>query len=116
MYDGDCGFCTRTAGWLADRVGADTHIQAGPSSDLDGIGLSRHDIAAASWWFDAAGRRYRGASAVTRALATGEGSWAWAGRAASAAPLRWVANAVYALVVRNRHHLSRDAAGPVENR
>ena len=108
VYDGECGFCSRSARWMRRRLPASAQVQPLQALDLDAAGLTRQDALGAAWWIEGEGahrRRYRGADAITRALTHAGGAWTVAGRIAASAPLRWPARAVYAVVARNRHRL-----------
>lgn len=79
MFDGRCGFCTRSAGWLErlDRHGRiRIHASQRPGA-LDRFGITAAAAAEAVWAFrvDRHGRRQslRGAAAVALALDTALG-------------------------------------------
>ncbi|RMH78140.1 MAG: DUF393 domain-containing protein, partial [Actinomyces sp.] len=80
VYDGDCGFCTASAHWIARRLPAGTPVVAAADADLDGLGLSDHDVATAAWWIDPDGGRHRGHRAIARALVAAGGLWTLVGR------------------------------------
>jgi predicted DCC family thiol-disulfide oxidoreductase YuxK len=104
VYDGDCGFCTRSAEWLAARGRAT--IQPSQTLDLDAVGLTEDDVASAAWWLDADGRvAGRGAEAAAEALKTCRGPWRLVGHVLYARPWRPLADAAYQLVADNRHRL-----------
>ncbi|WP_037067541.1 thiol-disulfide oxidoreductase DCC family protein [Pseudonocardia acaciae] len=70
VFDGECGFCTRTLGWL--RL-ADRHrvIETAPYQRPgvpELVGASREQCAAAVQWRDADGTRAEGAAAISAAL------------------------------------------------
>lgn len=108
VYDGDCGFCTASASWLARRwtvaARAVPWQQLDPAALAD-LGLTAGAAAEAAWWVDERGVAWRGHLAIARALAAAGGAWGPAGRAIGVPPLRWVAAAAYPVVVAVRHHL-----------
>jgi predicted DCC family thiol-disulfide oxidoreductase YuxK len=105
VYDGDCGFCTRSAMWAAKRLPLPATVQPSQVIDLDALGLTDDDVACAAWWVDANGRRWGGHQAVGKALVA-TGSWrALLGHAVLARPLSWLAEPVYGWVARNRSRM-----------
>jgi predicted DCC family thiol-disulfide oxidoreductase YuxK len=105
VYDGECGFCSRTAHWVADGLPVGTRVEPWQSLPIADLGLSEHDVTTAAWWIDESGRRHRGSRAVARALAAGRGWRRVAGRLLLLPPLSWLAVPVYELVARNRGRL-----------
>ncbi len=109
VYDGDCGFCTRAAAWVAAgwAEGGPT-IAAFQSLGPDGLaarGLTVAEAAAAVQWVGPDGRIESGHRAVAAALAAGSGWRRAAGRVLGVPPVRWAAASVYPLVARFRHRL-----------
>jgi predicted DCC family thiol-disulfide oxidoreductase YuxK len=108
VYDGDCGFCTASAHWIAarwhGRATAASWQELGDEG-LARLGLSRADVRAAAWWVDGSGRRDRGHAAVARAAIASGGWKAVLGYSSLVPPLSWCAAAAYAIVARNRHRL-----------
>lgn len=104
VYDADCGFCTRTADWVAARGRAT--IQPWQTLDLAAHGLTVDDVTQAAYWLDADGRvAGRGAGAAAEALKTCRGAWPLVGRLGYARPFRPLADRVYAWVARNRYRM-----------
>lgn len=106
VYDGDCGFCTRTAGWVARGGVAVLASRALDQEALDRLGLTRADLASAAWWLGVDEPPRRGARAVSAALRARGSGWRVLGQALDLPGVRLLAVAGYALVVRHRHHLS----------
>jgi hypothetical protein len=53
LYDGDCGFCTRSATWLVTGSPADVAaISWQTVPDLTALGLTQADVTSSSWWLD----------------------------------------------------------------
>ena len=109
VYDGECGFCIRSARWIEARLPADARVEPWQSLELEELGLSRDDVKSAVWWIDddgRAARRSRGAEAVGRSLVAAGGCWGGVGRLLIHPPLCWPARGVYALIAANRHRLA----------
>jgi len=109
IYDGDCGFCTSSAQWVARRwSGAESptaipwqHLPEGRAEQLH---LTPDDFARSAWWVD--GDRVEGGSrAVARALEATGGGWTVVGRILLVPPASWVAPLGYRVVARYRHRL-----------
>ena len=114
MYDGECGFCVRSARWIAARLPPDARVEPWQSLELNELGLSRPDVEAAVWWVDSRGprsRRSRGAEAIGWSLVAVGGAWGVIGRLIVHPPLAWLARPAYALVAANRHRLPGVPAG-----
>jgi predicted DCC family thiol-disulfide oxidoreductase YuxK len=108
IYDGDCGFCTSSANWVAgrwrlparavpwQRVGAD---------ELARYGLSAAQVRSVVWWIDARGRRFGAHVAIGEALKAGSGWSALVGRLSLLPPFRWLGAALYPVISHWRHRL-----------
>jgi predicted DCC family thiol-disulfide oxidoreductase YuxK len=101
LYDGDCGLCTRSARWLAERDLTGKLLlapNAGVTARIAGEPRGGEDAGIVVW--DGA-RRLVGVPAVARALRELRGAWPLAGRLLVALP-RWITHPVYAAVARRR--------------
>lgn len=104
IFDGKCGFCTRTAGWLRrlDRRDRIEFVPYQRPGVLEPAGLSVEQAATEVWWIGSEGARCGGAAAVNAALSAALGvrlpSWLYA-------VTRPVQDRVYAWVAANRHRL-----------
>ncbi|MGF1599002.1 MAG: thiol-disulfide oxidoreductase DCC family protein [Acidimicrobiales bacterium] len=105
VFDGDCGFCTRAAGWIERRLPAEVEVSPWQSLHLAALDLTVGDVTTAAYWVDADGRHHRGHRAVARALIAAGGLWAPVGRLIGHRAVSWLAAGVYTLVARYRHHL-----------
>ena len=103
IYDGDCGFCIRSAQWIKARLPAEVRVEPWQSLDLDKLELSHEQVRTAVWWIG--NQRGHGAQAIGRALAESQGVWRIIGHLIANPPLLWLARPVYALVANNRHRL-----------
>ncbi len=108
MYDGDCGFCTRTARFAADRLRASTDgytVAAYQDSDLEALGLTARECEESVRWVAGDGSRYAAQDAVARALLASR-PWARPLGALLLVPgVNAVAGLAYRWVSRNRHRL-----------
>jgi predicted DCC family thiol-disulfide oxidoreductase YuxK len=108
VYDGDCSFCTASAGWIAARwSGAERAVawQELGADALDGLGIGAGEARRAAWWIDGAGGRSRGHVAIARALRSAHGRPALLGTVLLVPPFRWLAAGGYRLVARWRHRM-----------
>lgn len=109
IYDGDCGFCTSSARWIAARWRADNTPVAVPwqqltAEQVDRWGLTDEDFATSAFWVD--GDRIDGGHrSIARALMAARAPWATCGRILLWPPVSWVAPFGYRMVARWRHHL-----------
>ena len=107
VYDGDCGFCTSSATWVA-RHWPEGGAAAVPwqylSTDVIArANLTREDLQRAAW-IDGS-HSEEGARAVACALIAASGWWAIVGRILLFPPVSWVAPLGYRLVTRYRYRL-----------
>jgi predicted DCC family thiol-disulfide oxidoreductase YuxK len=111
VYDGDCGICNQSADWARARLPKGSEVVAWQSlPDLAALGLTVDDVESAAWWVDDDGSLRRGERAAAATLRAIGGGWRVAGAVLDLPPVRPLARAVYELVARNRHRLSRDGA------
>ena len=103
VFDGDCGFCTSSANWLAkgDRVA----IVPWQFLDLDAVGLTVEQVSTSVWWLQDERPAEHSSRAIGRALVVRGGVFAWMGRILMVPVVRPPADAVYRLVARNRHRM-----------
>jgi len=104
VYDGECGFCTRSARWVErrDRAG---RISVRPSQEaglIERLGLSREEADRASWAVEAEGRKFEGAAAINRVLRELGAGWRLVGSLYELPPIRWVEDRYYGRVARRR--------------
>jgi predicted DCC family thiol-disulfide oxidoreductase YuxK len=103
VFDGDCGFCTTSADWLAR--GGRVDIVPWQFLDLPSVGLTVDQASTSVWWLVDDQPVEHSSRAIGRALVAGGGPWSWAGRVLLLPPMRPVADAVYRLVARYRYRL-----------
>lgn len=117
VFDGDCGFCTTSIGWLEARFPGSFTAVPYQWTELEPLGLTPEECDAAVRWVGdparPAGTSSSGARAVGALLRQGgraRGGAAGAvarglGVLAAVPPTSWAAAGVYTLVARNRHRL-----------
>ena len=105
VFDGDCGFCRRWAAWVERRIDGQATFAPYQSVDLPALGLTAAEVQTASYWVAEDGRRFRGTGPSPRPSSGVAGAWRWLGIVGDLPGPRWVAAAVYRVVVRNRHRL-----------
>lgn len=103
IYDGDCGFCRRSAGWAHRYVNPRMPMQPWQDSDLVSLGLTEEECRSAVQWVDERGHTRSGGAAVCAALRTGRPPWPMLGVLGSAPGIRAITEACYRWVARNRH-------------
>lgn len=104
IYDGDCGFCTRTAAWLKRRLPRGHEVRASQRiADLDTFGLSRREVHEAAFWIDPDGRQYRAHLAIVRALESSGRVLGFVARLGRIWPFEPIAERLYFVIARNRH-------------
>ncbi len=106
IYDGDCGFCSRTAAWLRRRLPRGYEIRA--SQRIENLGafkLSRREVHEAAFWIDPDGRRHRAHLAIVRALESSGGFLGSFARLGRVWPFEPIAEWLYFVIARNRHRL-----------
>ncbi|QGG96036.1 thiol-disulfide oxidoreductase DCC family protein [Actinomarinicola tropica] len=106
VYDGDCGFCTSSARWIARRLPATVPVVPWQSlGDLSARGLTVDDVTSAAWWLDDGEAPLGGHLAIGGALRAARPPWSLLGRLLLAPPLRWLAGPVYRWVARHRYRM-----------
>ncbi|MCI2419080.1 DUF393 domain-containing protein [Saccharopolyspora sp. K220] len=104
IYDGDCGFCTRSAR-LAERLPVRMRIMPWQEADLASFRTTedraRHEVL----WVARSGRVFGGAAAVAELLKNSRMPWPVPGWLISAPVLRLLAEGAYRWVAANRYRL-----------
>lgn len=105
VFDGDCGFCSRYAYWVAGPLPSEIDVVPWQElDDLDAYGLTRQDVECAAWWLDGAGRWSGGDAIATTMVAAGM-PWTILGRLMLIWPLSLLSRVVYGWIAHNRHRL-----------
>jgi predicted DCC family thiol-disulfide oxidoreductase YuxK len=104
IYDGDCGFCSRTAAWLRRRLPRGYEVQASQRiEDLYAFKLTRREVHEAAYWIDPDGRQHRAHLAIIRALESSRGLLGFVAKLGRIWPFEPVAERLYFVIARNRH-------------
>lgn len=105
LYDGDCGFCTRSAEVLRRRIRTADDVRPWQALDLASLGIAPDAATAAVQHVADDGTVTSGARAIAATLRAAPQPWRLTGRLLDARIVRPVAAAAYALVAANRHRL-----------
>jgi predicted DCC family thiol-disulfide oxidoreductase YuxK len=105
VFDGDCAFCTRSAGLARRILPVDCAVAPWQQVDLAAVGTTPERARSEVLWIARDGAVSGGARAVTLALRASGGFWALLGVLLSLPPISWVAPPVYRLVAANRYRL-----------
>lgn len=104
IYDGDCGFCTRSVRWV-ERLPVRLRIVPWQEADLAALRITearaRHEVLLV----DPTGHVSGGADAVAQVLKHCRVPWSLMGSAMSAPGVRFAAERGYRWVADNRHRL-----------
>ena len=108
VFDGDCGFCTTSAGFLERRVArrpATYAVSPWQLTDLGALGLTEAQCAAAVQFVAADGRTYAGALAIAEALRALRLPWRPVGWVLQLPGIRALAEVAYRWVAAHRYQL-----------
>lgn len=109
VFDGDCSFCTTSAGWVADRLRhpgrPEAHLVPWQFTDLACLGIPEERAQREVLWVTPDGGVSGGAEAFAAWLRFRGGPYGALGTAMSWPGVRRLAAAVYRLVADNRQHL-----------
>jgi predicted DCC family thiol-disulfide oxidoreductase YuxK len=104
LFDGDCGFCTRSADWLR-RLNVDADVMPWQFADLAAFGISAEQAKAAVQWVDADGTVRAGHHAIAAALLRGRLPLRILGNLLALPGVSRLAALAYRLVARYRYRL-----------
>jgi predicted DCC family thiol-disulfide oxidoreductase YuxK len=105
IYDGDCGMCTRLAGFVRRRLRPDADVRASQELELARYGVTEAECAEALQYVTAGGRVYAAQDAVARLLLASRPWWRPAGLVLLVPGVNALAGVVYRWVARNRYRL-----------
>ena len=106
IFDGDCGFCSRSARFAVERVRVTCSVVSYQRADRAALGLTAAECAEALRFVAPDGTRFQGAAAVSQALRTGTAPWRGLGAVIDAPGVRVLAEHVYRFVARHRGTVS----------
>ncbi|QSB14074.1 DUF393 domain-containing protein [Natronosporangium hydrolyticum] len=113
VYDGDCGFCTRSAEFAQRRVPTAATIVPWQRADLTALGLTVAEVDEAVQWV-APGQPVRsGPAAIAELLRSSGRRWRWLGGLLARRPVLSLAWPAYRLIARNRHRMPGGTAACV---
>lgn len=105
IFDGDCGFCTTSAGWIERRLPDEVRVAPWQILDLDEYGLTEDAVTTAAYWVEDDGTTHRGHLGIGRSLIAAGGVWTLPGHLIVRPPVGWIAKPVYGWIAKNRHRM-----------
>ncbi|GHE46113.1 thiol-disulfide oxidoreductase DCC family protein [Streptomyces capitiformicae] len=105
LYDGDCGFCTRTITTLLAAPRRPVHMQTWQETDLGQLGIDELRATREMLWVNSDGRVTGGAVAFADLFRHLGGPWRVSEALLRTPPTRWLAAGVYRVVADNRHRM-----------
>lgn len=105
VFDGDCGFCTRSVRFAERRIPVDAEIVPFQAADLEALGTTVEQTTREIVWVEVDGRTYGGAQAAAKLLIAAGGPWRPLGLLGRVPPFRWIAHALYRGIAANRYRL-----------
>jgi predicted DCC family thiol-disulfide oxidoreductase YuxK len=105
IYDGDCGICTKLAGFVRRWLRPDADVRTSQELDLAAYGVTEAECAEALQYVTAGGRVHSAQDAVARLLLASGARWRPAGYVLLAPGVNALAGVVYRWVARNRYRL-----------
>ncbi|MBK5219086.1 MAG: DUF393 domain-containing protein [Thermoleophilia bacterium] len=104
VYDGDCAFCTSCVR-LLERIRPEAEIVAWQLADLNELGVTEEQAAAAVQWVEIDGTVRSGHEAIAASLSAAGRFWKIVGRAILLPGISSLAAKAYRLVADNRYRL-----------
>ncbi|WP_436788271.1 thiol-disulfide oxidoreductase DCC family protein [Yinghuangia sp. YIM S10712] len=105
VFDGDCGFCSKSVELLERWVDPDVEITAWQFADLDELGVTPERAAHEVLLVTPTGEVHGGAAAFAKLLAFERGVWSVPGAVMQIPPIDLLAAKAYRLVADNRYKL-----------
>lgn len=105
VFDGDCGFCTKSVEMIERWIGPDVEITAWQFADLDELGVTRERAVHEVLLVTPTGEVHGGARAFAKLLAYERGVWSLPGAVLQVPPIGALAERVYRVVADNRYRL-----------
>ncbi|MEQ7126903.1 DUF393 domain-containing protein [Actinopolymorpha sp. B11F2] len=105
LFDGDCGFCTRSAQLIKRWIPTCADVVPWQRVDLAALGVTRTQAEHEVVWIGPDGRIDGGAQAIAGLLLDAGGMWLVPGAVIRIPPFRWLAQLVYRVIAVNRYRL-----------
>ena len=106
LYDGDCGFCTKSALFAKSRLAKDLDIITWQSvDDLKKYDLSVNDVTKRAYFIDDENKAIGGSKAIFSVGKLMKNPWRLIAKFLSLPIFSWITETVYKLVAKNRHHM-----------
>ncbi|MDI2132698.1 thiol-disulfide oxidoreductase DCC family protein [Yinghuangia seranimata] len=105
VFDGDCGFCTKSVEVMERYIAPDIEVTAWQFADLEELGITAERAMHEVLWVTSTGDVYGGAEAVAKMLAYKRGAWSVPGAVLQLPPVNLVAAKAYRLIADNRYKL-----------
>jgi predicted DCC family thiol-disulfide oxidoreductase YuxK len=106
LFDGDCGFCSRTIAIARRAVQPRIEFVPWQSADLAALGVTADRADREVLWISpVSGTVHGGARALAAMMMCGRKRWWWVGLVLRTPPVNWIAHGVYQVVAKNRHRL-----------
>ncbi|WTW93247.1 DUF393 domain-containing protein [Streptomycetaceae bacterium NBC_01309] len=105
VFDGDCGFCTKSVEVMERWIDPDIEITAWQFADLGELGVTEERASHEVLWVTPTGDVYGGAEAVAKMLAYRRGVWTVPGAVMQIPPVNLLAAKAYRLIADNRYKL-----------
>lgn len=105
IFDGDCGFCTSSVSFIRRWINSNVDATPWQRADLNALGLTHEQCAAAVQYRAESERWSSGGAAVIALLRDSRLPWRWLGRLLAPAIVARAVERLYQLVADNRHRL-----------
>lgn len=105
LYDGDCGFCTRTITTLLAAPRRSVNVRMWQETDLELFGTDESRATREMLWVRRDGRVTGGAMAFADLFRHLGGPWRVPDVLLRTPPTRWIAAGVYRVIAHNRHRM-----------
>lgn len=105
VYDGDCGFCTRSAKWILARSRSIEIVRWQAIKDLSSLGLTVQDVQTRAYFVRQNAIVAEGPIAIAESLRLCSKPWTYLGAFIKLPVVRFAAQLVYRTIARNRHKM-----------
>lgn len=105
VYDGDCGFCTKSAKWILARSSSLEIVRWQTIGDLPSLGLTVQDVQSRAYFVKENTVVAAGPFAIAESLRLCAKPWSYLGAFIKLPIVRYVSQLVYRSIARNRHKM-----------